>query len=295
MVGRSLSHADRTPCLRALGSRPLRPELAAPLGVWPSFQLAVGVHSRQRLWLYGIVAVLVCCMPSGSRGRPSGLTNSATLLADELFPCHRRPRQGCCRYCRGGRLCRHRRTCRHSWHRRNCCGCRFGRAAAGACHPANYRPARVAEVSVLEPAKVLAVERDHGDTEDERQDAPSHVTDRVSVRPATDPAEPVVNRCQVRIPFGDCCCTSLLPGGRGSRAAASRCARVNALLNSSFPCWGATMAYAAVDVIQDKVSRGQLVKVDNIAVHQRSLPAISTARRHLDENGGDSRPSARRL
>jgi hypothetical protein len=31
VVGRSLSHADRTPSLRAPGSRPLRPELAALL------------------------------------------------------------------------------------------------------------------------------------------------------------------------------------------------------------------------------------------------------------------------
>jgi hypothetical protein len=31
VVGHSLSHADRTPCLRALGSPPLRPELAVAL------------------------------------------------------------------------------------------------------------------------------------------------------------------------------------------------------------------------------------------------------------------------
>ena len=30
VVGRPLSHADRTPCLRAPRPRPLRPELAAP-------------------------------------------------------------------------------------------------------------------------------------------------------------------------------------------------------------------------------------------------------------------------
>ena len=35
MVGRSLSHTDRTPCLHASASRPLRPELSAPLSVWP--------------------------------------------------------------------------------------------------------------------------------------------------------------------------------------------------------------------------------------------------------------------
>jgi hypothetical protein len=41
----------------------------------------------------------------------------------------------------------------------------------------------------------------------------------------------------------------------------------------------ALTAVRAVDVIQDKVSTGKLVKVDNIAVHQRSLLAISTVRR----------------
>jgi len=36
VVGRSLSHADRTPCLRAPGSRPhLRPETAGRLAVVP--------------------------------------------------------------------------------------------------------------------------------------------------------------------------------------------------------------------------------------------------------------------
>jgi hypothetical protein len=55
---------------------------------------------------------------------------------------------------------------------------------------------------------------------------------------------------------------------------------------------GAALAAAAVDAIQDKVGACQLTEVDNIAVHQRSLPAFSTAREPLYENSSDSRPSA---
>jgi hypothetical protein len=40
VVGRSLSHADRTSCLGGPGSRPLRSKLAAPPGLWPRSQLA---------------------------------------------------------------------------------------------------------------------------------------------------------------------------------------------------------------------------------------------------------------
>ena len=60
VVGRSLSHADRTPCLHALGSRPLRPELAAPLGVWLSSQLAECATGRRCWRLCEDVAVLPC-------------------------------------------------------------------------------------------------------------------------------------------------------------------------------------------------------------------------------------------
>ena len=74
VVGRSLSHADRTPCLGAPGSRPLRPELAAPLGVWPSSQLAECAAGRRCWRLCGDVAVLPCCtvyrISSSGRGCP---------------------------------------------------------------------------------------------------------------------------------------------------------------------------------------------------------------------------------
>ena len=41
--------------------RPLRPELAAPLGVWSSSQLAECAAGRRCWWLCGDVAVLSCC------------------------------------------------------------------------------------------------------------------------------------------------------------------------------------------------------------------------------------------
>ena len=49
---------------RAASDWPLRPELAAPLDVWPSSQLAQRAAGRGRWWLEGVVAVLLCCMPS---------------------------------------------------------------------------------------------------------------------------------------------------------------------------------------------------------------------------------------
>ena len=42
VVGRSLSHVNRTSCHHAPGSLPLRPELAASLSVWPWSQLPMG-------------------------------------------------------------------------------------------------------------------------------------------------------------------------------------------------------------------------------------------------------------
>ena len=44
----------------------------------------------------------------------------------------------------------------------------------------------------------------------------------------------------------------------------------------------APTAAAAIDAIQDKVSTSQPVKLDNIAVHQRSFSAITAVRRPLD-------------
>jgi hypothetical protein len=74
MVGRSLSHADRTSCLRALGSRPLCPELAAPLGVWPSPQLTRCAGGRAGWWLSGDVAVRCCCTaPAASAKTPAAV------------------------------------------------------------------------------------------------------------------------------------------------------------------------------------------------------------------------------
>jgi hypothetical protein len=79
VVGRSLSHADRTPCLRALGSRHLRPELAAPLGVWMSSQLARCVDGRGGWRLSGAVAVLGCCTsPASSAHAPVAVPSGAS-------------------------------------------------------------------------------------------------------------------------------------------------------------------------------------------------------------------------
>jgi hypothetical protein len=61
VVGRSLSHVDRTSRLRASGLRPLRPELAVALSVCPSSQLAQRATGRARWRLYGDVAVRVRC------------------------------------------------------------------------------------------------------------------------------------------------------------------------------------------------------------------------------------------
>ena len=58
-----------------LNRRPLRPELAAPLGVLAPSQLAMGVGGCLGPWLYGVVAVLLCCMPSGPRPRCRPMTS----------------------------------------------------------------------------------------------------------------------------------------------------------------------------------------------------------------------------
>ena len=72
VVGRSLSHADRTSRLQAPGSRPLRPELAAPLGVWPSSQLARCADSRASWRLSGATAVHDCCTAPASPAHATG-------------------------------------------------------------------------------------------------------------------------------------------------------------------------------------------------------------------------------
>jgi hypothetical protein len=46
-----------------LNRRPLRPELAAPLSVWPSSQLDRCASGRDGWRLSGDVAVLFCCTP----------------------------------------------------------------------------------------------------------------------------------------------------------------------------------------------------------------------------------------
>jgi hypothetical protein len=60
VVGRLLSHADRTLRVRASRWPPLRPELAAPQGVWLSSQLAWCAGGRARWRLCGGVAALPC-------------------------------------------------------------------------------------------------------------------------------------------------------------------------------------------------------------------------------------------
>ncbi len=72
-----------------MARRPLRPELAAPLGLWPSFQLAMCVSGRQGLRLCGVVAVLLCCMPSGRRA-PCGPMTRRSGAGVYLAACPRR-------------------------------------------------------------------------------------------------------------------------------------------------------------------------------------------------------------
>jgi hypothetical protein len=55
-------------------SRPLRPELAAPLGVWPSPQLTRCAGGRAGWWLSGDVAVRCCCTaPAASAKTPAAV------------------------------------------------------------------------------------------------------------------------------------------------------------------------------------------------------------------------------
>jgi hypothetical protein len=61
VVGRSLSHADRTSSVHAPGSRPRPPELAAPPGLRPSPQLARCASGRAGWRLSRHVAVPDCC------------------------------------------------------------------------------------------------------------------------------------------------------------------------------------------------------------------------------------------
>jgi len=66
-----------------LNRRPLRPELAAPLGVWPSSQLGRCAGDRARWPLSGDVAVLFCCIadaPSGFEERPWLMTRHRCYL-----------------------------------------------------------------------------------------------------------------------------------------------------------------------------------------------------------------------
>ena len=100
-VDRSLSHADRTPCLRALGLRPLRPELAVALVLTsrPSvFQAGYIPKSPGHVRTCGAAAVDQC-QPSAagvavtvavSRGSSSGLQESAWLTLRAIvqrMPC----------------------------------------------------------------------------------------------------------------------------------------------------------------------------------------------------------------
>jgi hypothetical protein len=54
------------------GHESLRPELAAPLGVWPSSQLAQCAGGRAGWRLSGAVAVLLCCTAPASSARAPG-------------------------------------------------------------------------------------------------------------------------------------------------------------------------------------------------------------------------------
>jgi hypothetical protein len=59
--GMTMTTLARPPHRARGGHGPLRPELAAPLGVWPSSQLAECAAGRGWWWLCGDVAVLPCC------------------------------------------------------------------------------------------------------------------------------------------------------------------------------------------------------------------------------------------
>jgi hypothetical protein len=75
------------------GHEPLRPELAAPLGVCPLSQLTQGVGGSSGLLLPGGVAVLCCCIGSPSvsystrRGARYGSADLAQGVADLETPC----------------------------------------------------------------------------------------------------------------------------------------------------------------------------------------------------------------
>jgi hypothetical protein len=66
------------------GHGPLRPELVAPLGVWPSSQLARCADGRTGWRLPGAVAVLLCCtvrrISSSGRGSPDVQAGPSSLL-----------------------------------------------------------------------------------------------------------------------------------------------------------------------------------------------------------------------
>jgi hypothetical protein len=81
VVGRPLSHADRTSRLRGPGPRLLRPELAVPPGLWPSSQLAQCGNGRAGWRLSRDVAVPDWC----TAPTPSAPVPGAVLTPDLPF------------------------------------------------------------------------------------------------------------------------------------------------------------------------------------------------------------------
>jgi hypothetical protein len=76
VVGRSLSHADRTPCLRAPGSRPLRPD--------PNLQIRRFLYRRPAPFRTVHDLGLVSSGCPGGSGAPEGCS-SAWLAADDCM------------------------------------------------------------------------------------------------------------------------------------------------------------------------------------------------------------------
>jgi hypothetical protein len=91
----TLRHRDYPLWLLRSGTRPLRPELAALLDVWPSSQLAECAGGRRCWRLCGEVAVLCCCIPPASSPRVPG-----TVLIRRPSAFQRRAGSGC-RCCLG--------------------------------------------------------------------------------------------------------------------------------------------------------------------------------------------------
>jgi hypothetical protein len=95
VVGRSLSHADRTSCHGAAGSRPLRPALATVLGRWLLSQLSESANGSSSGGCTGPPDVRQAGLPASASSRKSDnasrrsariLTTSSKNPPIDVFP-----------------------------------------------------------------------------------------------------------------------------------------------------------------------------------------------------------------